>query len=180
MQRLGDGSGIVSRTGAFDAGLDDFHSRIGVHRESFSRDVLRLQGLDSVLGSRVLRGILGVGEERTLCVCAADCPIFGVGEAFAAEHQGLHASIVELARQETAFSMVAAEIDHFSTGRLQLGDERGKILVARCDRIIMDFGDAALVDGRLERIGKTLAISALVVDHGNLLVLHVFLGRNQP
>ncbi len=80
---------------------------------------------------------------------------------------------MQLARQETAFGMVAAEIDHFGTGRLQLGDERGEILVARRDGIIMHFRDAALVDRRLESVGQTLAIGALVVDHGDLLVLQV-------
>src|SRR5690606_42057030 len=120
---------VVGGTGAFNAGLDDFNGGIGVHGEGFSRDVLGLQGFDGILGGRVLGGVLGVGEECALRVGAADCPIFGIGQAFAAENQGLETGVVQLARQETAFGMVAAEIDHFGTGRLQLGDERGEILV---------------------------------------------------
>ena len=73
------------------------------------------------LGVGVLQGIGSVGEDRAVCSIAADGGVFAVGQAVAADDQGLDAEIGELAGQEAAFGMITAEVDDFGAFSLEAG-----------------------------------------------------------
>lgn len=174
MKRIGEGRGIVSRKGELDEGIDELKRRIGVNSVRLRRDVIRIKGLDRVIGRRVISGIIGVGEESKMWVCEEDWKILGVGEELEEEKKGMNERIVEMERKEKELRMVEEEIEKLRKGRIKIGEERGKIIVERCERIIMELGDEEIVDGRIERIGKKIEIREIVVDKGKIIVINVF------
>ncbi len=69
--------------------------------------------------------------------------------------------------------MHAAPIHHLDAGVLELGDERGEILLAGADAFVDHLGDAEIVHRLLRLVGETLAVRRLVVDDGDLLILQM-------
>ncbi|MCY1294298.1 hypothetical protein D9M69_416600 [compost metagenome] len=64
--------------------------------------------------------------------------------------------------------MVAAVVDEVGTGLLDLGDQRGEVLVAGVQAFEQGHGDAFAFQGLLDRGGDAFTVLLLVVDHGDV------------
>jgi hypothetical protein len=111
----------------------------------------------------------GEGEQRSLARRAGDRPELGGRERVVAHQLELVALIGRLTHDQTRFRVIAAVIDEFGAGRLQLADERAVVLLAGVDALEHHFLDAELVERVLDDRRQAFAVGALVVDDGDLL-----------
>ena len=82
------------------------------------------------LGVRVLARIGREGHQRALAGIAGDLPVLVGDQRVARDRAGVHALLDHLAHDQAGFGVVAADIDDVDAGLLQLGDERGVVLLA--------------------------------------------------
>ena len=110
----------------------DLGRRVGVERVGFRLEVLRLELGDDVLRVRVLARIRREGHERAVGAGAGDRGELGRHDAVARHHRGVEALVAHLADDEAGFGVETAEIDDVDASLLQLRNESGIVLLARC------------------------------------------------
>ncbi len=87
--------------------------------------------LAALCESVFFKRIGSVGKDHACGGFIADCPIFGIRQAVAADELRLDRDVVQLTGEKAAFRMIAAEIDDIDAGRLELRRQRAVILFAR-------------------------------------------------
>ena len=125
------------------------------------------------LASGPLLRIGAEGHQRALGAGTGDGGELVAGDAVAGHEHGAEPLIAHLPQHEAAGGVHAAPVEHLDAGVLQLGDERGEILLAGADAFVDHLGDAEIVHRLLGLVGEALAVRRLVVDDGDLLVLQI-------
>ena len=85
----------------------------------------------------------------------------------------LQSLIAHLPHDQAGFLVIAAVIDDIDVVELELGDERGEILVALIVGLVELLLHARGVERLLHLVGEAFAVGRLVVDDGDVLVLEI-------
>ena len=125
--------------------------------------------------ARPLARIGTEGHQRAFGAGAGDRGELVGGDAIAAHERRLDPLGAHLPQDQPAGVVQAAPIDQVGAGRLDLGYQRGEVLVAHVDAFVEHFLDPALLFMFLRLVGEALPIRGLVVNDGDLLALE-FLG----
>ena len=164
----------VGAAGLLHAFGHDLYGGVGREHERAARVlVLGLEGLDQRLVLRILVEGLRQGDQQAFGGRAGDGGDFLVTHAFRAHELGLQAFLGGLTQQQAQLRVVAAVVDEVDVGLLELGDQRGEVLVAGVDAFEHGNLGAFAFQGLLDRGGDAFAVLLLVVNDGNGLRLDV-------
>src|SRR4029079_7946376 len=173
MQLLGHLLG-VERLCGFRGLLDDLDAGGAVERIGFRLEFFWAEFLDDFLRLRLVPRIGSVGHQRSFDARPADRGKLIRRNAVASHQRSLYALVTHLPNDQAAFGVEAAPIDEISTGLLDLGHKRRKVLLSGVDAFVEDFLHAALVEGFFCFVGEAFAVRRLVVHEGDLLALEMF------
>ena len=86
----------------------------------------------------------------------------------------LEALVAHLSHDQPGFLVITAVIDDIDIVELELGNERGEILVALVEGLVELFFHAGGIERLLHLVGEAFAVRRLVVDDGDVFAVKVF------
>jgi len=109
--------------------FDDLDAGVGIERVGFRIEVLRLELGDDVLRRRIVARVGSERHQGAFDAGAADLGELVVADAVAGDHDRVHAPIAHVADDEAAFGLEPAPHQIARARLLDLGDDRGIVLL---------------------------------------------------